>query len=65
MKATLNDKGLDCNSHRFKGGWYYEEPGGLGVYSCEAGGYIGQIPWRSIEASLRRKRKAREKKEKP
>lgn len=43
--------------------WYYEEPDGLEIYASTKG-FIGTIPWRSLEASMHRRTIAKQQKQK-
>lgn len=60
MGALIDKKdGLDRRPHDIgENAWYYEEPDGLHVIH-QGHGSIGIIKWRSLEASLKRKRTKR------
>ena len=61
MRALLDKYGFDRRAHHITSDvWYYETPGGLEVYWSppgREGQLICCIPWRSLVASISRKRR--------
>ena len=64
MSTQLDENGYNRKPHALPGDvWYYEDKSGLQVYNRS--GLVCVIPWRGIQASVKRHHKRKAKKGRP